>query len=138
MEIWKDIKGHEGEYQISDHARIRSLDRITPSGRHVSGKIITPVFKGGYWTVGLYHKGNTRTLTIHSLMGKMFLTNPGRYRYLKFKDGNVDNYQIDNLEYSVGSKKTELKRALAGMVNMELYEKPIRTGEQMLAEVMAY
>jgi len=38
MEIWKDIKGYEGSYQVSDLGRVRSLDRVTFDGRRLKGR----------------------------------------------------------------------------------------------------
>ena len=37
-EIWKDIKGYEGLYQVSNLGNVRSMDRITRDGRKIKGK----------------------------------------------------------------------------------------------------
>ena len=43
-EIWKDILGYEGSYQISTHGRVKSLDRYVvysnDSVRFYKGKIV--------------------------------------------------------------------------------------------------
>lgn len=33
-EIWKDIKGYEGQYQVSNIGRVKSVDRLDASGHH--------------------------------------------------------------------------------------------------------
>jgi len=41
-ERWRDIRGYEGSYQVSDQGRIRSLDRIDGQGRNWKGRILRP------------------------------------------------------------------------------------------------
>lgn len=54
QEIWKDINGFEGYYQVSNLGKVRSLDRFI-NGRKVNGKIIKPfVTKIGYIQTTLY------------------------------------------------------------------------------------
>lgn len=48
-EQWKDIKGYEGYYQVSDHGRVRSLDRKNSRGWSIPGKVMaTPLDSKGY------------------------------------------------------------------------------------------
>ena len=42
MEIWKDIKGYENQYQVSNLGRVRSLDRIGKNGYSYKGKMLKP------------------------------------------------------------------------------------------------
>ncbi|MBN8199186.1 NUMOD4 domain-containing protein [Cytobacillus pseudoceanisediminis] len=39
IEVWKDIDGYEGIYQISSMGRVRSIDRLSRNGRRLKGKI---------------------------------------------------------------------------------------------------
>lgn len=39
MEVWKDIKGYEGVYQVSNQGRVRSLDRLNSAGKRMKGSI---------------------------------------------------------------------------------------------------
>ena len=41
-EIWKDVVGYEGYYQVSNLGRVRSLDRIASNGRKIKGKFYLP------------------------------------------------------------------------------------------------
>ena len=55
LEIWKDIVGYEGYYQVSNMGRVKSLDRhIRGNNNIVRGMILTPLkTKGGYLRVAL-------------------------------------------------------------------------------------
>ena len=46
IEIWKDIPGYEGRYQVSTEGRIRSLDRRVPCKCHYAGKLFYRTVKG--------------------------------------------------------------------------------------------
>lgn len=48
MEIWRDIKGYDGLYQVSNEGRVKSVDRVieTSNGKRLyKGRIITPYEK---------------------------------------------------------------------------------------------
>jgi hypothetical protein len=51
IEVWKDIKGYEGLYQISDMGRVKSLDRAVPlrngSKQYKKGRILKPIATNG-------------------------------------------------------------------------------------------
>ena len=69
IEIWKDIQGYEGFYQVSNLGRIRSLDRtITDSigrKRLYKGRILKQMIDGsGYFEVLLYKETNRKPLHI--------------------------------------------------------------------------
>lgn len=51
-EIWKDIEGYEGLYQVSNLGRVRSLERIDASGHHRKGIMLAGrTVRGGYLNV---------------------------------------------------------------------------------------
>lgn len=66
-EIWKDIQGYEGLYQVSTLGRVRSLDRLIKSRygnfRKITGKIIKPNKYGV--DIYEYHYGNNNKLNIN-------------------------------------------------------------------------
>ena len=50
-EVWKDIKGYEGLYQVSNVGRVKSLDRIDIIGRKIKGFYISPKNDSNYQTL---------------------------------------------------------------------------------------
>lgn len=100
-EIWKDVKGHEGKYQISSFGRVKSLSRIVFRGngnhaRKTKEKILIPTKdSSGYPTV----KFPDRTYTVHSLVAKNFLDNPDNLPQVNHKNRIKSDCHVDNLEW---------------------------------------
>lgn len=76
MEIWKNIKGFEGLYQVSSEGRVKSLERKVTKGdgeRTVKERILKPYMdRGGYLLVGLCAGGKRKTLKVHRLVCEAF------------------------------------------------------------------
>lgn len=91
-EIWRDIKGYENLYKVSNLGNIISLK---------TNKILKPN-KGsnGYLLVHLYNNGiRSKHLLIHRLVAEAFLPNPNNYPQVNHKDENVSNNNVNNLEW---------------------------------------
>lgn len=105
-EIWKDIKGYEGFYQISNLGRVRSLDRLV-NGNHITcdfqtmkGKILTgSMDKLGYVRVLLRRNRAYDSQLVHRLVAIAFIDNPKNLPYINHKDENPSNNRVDNLEW---------------------------------------
>lgn len=103
-EIWKDIQGYEGLYQVSNLGRIRSLDRYVhhPKGgeRLSKGQIIKPgATRKGYLFVTLAKENEVRPKRINRLVAEAFLPNPQNLEVVNHKDENKANNTVDNLEW---------------------------------------
>ncbi|WP_049167324.1 NUMOD4 domain-containing protein, partial [Lacticaseibacillus rhamnosus] len=46
-EVWKDVKGYEGYYQVSNYGRVRSVDRVDMRGQHRKGKVLANSLNSG-------------------------------------------------------------------------------------------
>lgn len=93
-EIYKDIEGYAGLYQISNHGNVKSF--------HTSKeKILKPVKdKDGYLFVGLYKQGkHKKHYKVHRLVAKAFIENPDNLPVVNHKDEDKTNNKVDNLEY---------------------------------------
>ena len=107
MEIWKDIKGYEGLYQVSNLGNVRSLDRKTKqsNGRVVMtrGKLLKllPNSKG-YLRVQLKADGVGRYCFVHRLVALHFVDNPCESinNIVNHLDCNFLNNSADNLEWT--------------------------------------
>jgi hypothetical protein len=102
-EIWKDIRGFEGYYQISNHGRVRSLDRIIPTKKFNikrKGEVMsTSLNTKGYPHIRLCKNGKRETFRVHRLVAQTFLPNPNNDEIVNHKDSNKTNNNLDNLEW---------------------------------------
>lgn len=105
-EIWKDIKGYEGLYQISNLGRLRSLDRYVrhkkiKSLRLLKGKIMSPTISNstGYLVSTLYNKGKGKQVTIHRLVAETFIPNPENKPEVNHINGIRDDDRVENFEW---------------------------------------
>ena len=100
-EVWKDIKGWEGRYQVSNLGRVRSLDytyKQSHGYRTREGMILKSSLKeNGYARVSL---GRNNQKLIHRLVAETFIPNPENKRTVNHKDGNKQNNCVDNLEWA--------------------------------------
>lgn len=101
-EEWRDIKGYEGIYQVSNLGRIKVLDHLVNavhgSKRMIKGKI-HKICEGSkscnYLTVNLQHHPKL----VHRLVAEAFIPNPNSYTEINHKDENTYNNCVDNLEW---------------------------------------
>lgn len=104
-EIWKDIIGYEGYYQVSNLGNVRSLDRLVPHGNrfiHRTGRMCKfHLTTDGYYQVKLSKFGKDTKYLVHRLVITHF------NKPLDYQDGwevnHIDavrtNNRLDNLEY---------------------------------------
>ncbi len=103
-EIWKNIKGYEELYQVSDLGRIKSLEKqiVRNNGRKQTFKekiLKAGLSRNGYLTVMLFKNKKGKTYTVHSLVAKNFIANDNNYKCINHKDENKLNNCVDNLEW---------------------------------------
>lgn len=90
-EIWKDIKGYEGLYQISNLGRVKSVRR---------GLILTPhTNNSGYLLVHLQVKGSKKGKLIHRLVAENFITNHLNKPCINHINNNKTDNRVENLEW---------------------------------------
>ena len=92
-EIWCPIKGFEGQYQVSDQGRVKSLkfdkERILKTG----------ITTDGYLIVGLCKNGEHKWYSVHRLVALAFIPNPDNLPQVNHKDEDKDNNSVQNLEW---------------------------------------
>lgn len=113
-EIWKEVKGYEGLYEISSIGNIRSLDKYVNSGiknnpkRFIKGCVLkTFSDKDGYLYTGLTKDRKKRMLRIHRLVCDAFHDNPENKPQVNHIDGIKDNNFYQNLEWSTLSENRQ-------------------------------
>lgn len=87
QEDWKDIKGYEGSYQVSNLGNVKSLIKNIILSKFDNGK--------GYKKVNLLKK----QFYIHRLVALNFIENPLNKPQVNHKDGNKQNNNVENLEW---------------------------------------
>lgn len=99
-EEWRDIKGYEGLYQVSNLGRVKSLVRNTGNQFGKEEYILKSRTKNhNYLEVALSKNGNKKFYTIHRLVALHFIPNPNNYPVINHKDENPRNNRVDNLEW---------------------------------------
>ena len=90
--MWKNIKGYEELYQVSNYGRVKSLRK--------NGKIINGYIDGkGYMQVALSKNGKKKWFRIHRLVAQAFIPNHDNLPIINHKDENKLNNRVDNLEW---------------------------------------
>lgn len=103
-EIWKDIKGFEGLYQVSNIGRVKSLSRTVRSNtcgfRELPERILSNCKSScGYNLVVLCKNGRRYNKMVHRLVAETFIYNPNDYKEVNHKDENKLNNIVTNLEW---------------------------------------
>lgn len=113
IEIWKDVVGFEGLYEVSNFGRVRSVEHTTfvqrekdliPYNHLQKQKILSQrTGKTGYVKVNLYRNTvrsrSMKTALVHRLVAEAFIDNPNNYKHINHKDENKENNCAENLEW---------------------------------------
>lgn len=106
-EIWKDIQGYEGFYQVSNLGRVRSMDKpYFVDKPHIirKGKILRlRRQRNGYLKIGLLKGGIQKWYNVHRIVADAFIPNPDNLPYVNHKDENKANNIASNLEWCTPS-----------------------------------
>jgi hypothetical protein len=98
-EIWKDIAGFEGLYQISNSGRVKSFLNSK------NGYILSAKHSGGWYLSVRLTDGNVyKSFKIHRLVADAFIPNPENKHEVNHIDGNKQNNMVSNLEWVTSSE----------------------------------
>ena len=136
MEEWRDIKGFEGKYQVSNTGKVKSLERMKWNGKgyqKIPEKILEGVDDGhGYLHVNLCKDGKETSCKVHRLIAQAFLPNPNNLPEVNHKDEDKTNNCVENLEWcsrsyniNYGTRNKKASEKLKGKKHSEEHIKKI-------------
>ena len=108
-EIWKDIIGFEGLYQISNYGRVKSIERFVArnnSFKPVHDKILKQFIGWGYFRVRIYKDSVPKTYSVHRLVGLHFIENKLNKPCINHIDENKLNNYVCNLEWATNKENS--------------------------------
>jgi hypothetical protein len=109
-EKWRPVVGYEGFYEVSDHGRVRGVDRIVKCGayggtRPQYGQVLLPSSNGlGRYQVGLNKEGRQRLYQVHRLILAAFIGPCPLGREGLHWDDDTSNNHLSNLRYGTRSE----------------------------------
>jgi hypothetical protein len=114
-EIWKDIAGYEGYYQISNTGSVKSLDRVINVidgkriyDKHLTGKILYQRRHGkGYKTVSLLKDCESKSVYIHRLVAQAFIPNDANCPMINHKNAVKNDNCAENLEWCTNGENVQ-------------------------------
>lgn len=104
-EIWKPVKNFEGLYEISNHGRLRSVDRLVfhkgfNKNINRKGKILKNTTSKGQYYIYAISKNNKLTYgLVHRLVAEHFIGEKPKGKQINHIDSNSFNNHYLNLEY---------------------------------------
>ena len=107
-EIWRDIEGYEGIYQVSNFGKVKRLEKEVH--KNIKGQACACLYKekimklsnhnrNGYLKINLNNCNISKTYQIHRLVAQAFIPNLNKLPQVNHKDGNKKNNKVENLEW---------------------------------------
>lgn len=115
-EVWKNISGYDGLYEVSSFGRVMS--------HHRKDKILSQgLCSGGYPIVVLSRNGKKRSFRVHTLVANSFIPNPLKKRTVNHKNNNKTDNMVGNIEWN-----TDQENIAHSFANPERRRNKGRTG----------
>lgn len=111
-ECWKPVPGYKGMYEVSDHGRVRSLDRYDRRGAFVPGLVLKlSLSPGGYAAVNLCREGKSKTRLFHRLVCETFHGTPDSGQVVRHLNGDRQDNRAVNLAWGTRCENSHDRKA---------------------------
>ena len=125
-EIWKEVPGYEGLYEVSNLGRVRSLC-YNHTGQT---KVLKPHKNSkGYLLAHLCKEGKKKFFIVHRLVAQAFLPNPDNLPEVNHRNEDKTDNRVDNIEFCTAKYNmnfgTRNKRAAKARLNHPALSKPV-------------
>lgn len=129
IEEWKDIKGYEGIYQVSNFGNIKSL--------YGKEHLIKPFPRpNGYLGIMLYKNGKTHPRSIHRIVAETFISNPEDKEQVNHINGIKTDNTTNNLEWC--TRKENMAHSWKNGLRQFSEKRKIEMRKKMSIEVLQY
>lgn len=113
-EVWKDIKGYEGHYQVSSLGRVKSVKF------HKERIMKMSIDSDGYVVLHLTRNNTRKNVRVHRLVAEAFIPNYSNHPQVNHKDEDKTNNAVSNLEWcdcsynnNYGNRNSKAGKAIA-------------------------
>lgn len=140
MEVWKDVPGYEGRYQVSDFGRVKSLPKRRGRGKgylYAEAFLAPSIHHHGYAQVHLRKNGKGKSIFVHRLVASAFISNSEGKEQINHINGDKTDNRLENLEWCTNGENQLHKYRVLGC---KPYGKPVvclESGETYSSEVAA-
>lgn len=138
-EIWKDVVGYEGKYQVSNIGNVQSLK--SRWGERSIPHVMVPQLSGAgteqikYLRVLLTKNGQSKKILVHRLVASAFVTNHDNKPHVNHIDGNRLNNRIENLEWCTHRENMSHARNRPGLTGTKFMGPPRKGKKRWAARI---
>lgn len=131
-EIWKDIKGYEGKYQVSNLGNVRSLNYHQTQGIKTLKCWLS---SAGYNTVTLCSNGRGENFTVHRLVAEAFVPNPNNYPVVNHKNEIKTDNRVTNLEWCTYGYNVNYGNCIQRIKNSQSNKKCVKVDDVLFSSI---